>query len=61
MYKIGFEKPPGTKSLLSQKLLLPLTVKIYCSRDLKSFANSQPSASDFESFSQSQEQAILEI
>ena len=38
-----------------QKLFWPLTVWINCSSYLKNFANSQPSASNFKSFSQSLE------
>ena len=36
-------------------------VWINCSRDLKNFANSWPSASNFKSFSRSQEQFILTV
>ena len=42
-----------------QKLFLPFTVWIDCSSDLKNFVNSQPSASNFKSFSRSQEQFFL--
>ena len=40
----------------AQKLFWPLTVWINCSSDLKTFANCQPSASNFKSFSHSLEQ-----
>ena len=39
----------------------PLTVWKNCSSDLKSFANSRPSASNFKSFSQSLEQFFLTV
>ena len=39
----------------------PFTVRINCSSDLKNFANSRPSASNFKSFSQSQEQFFLTV
>ena len=41
------------KALCYQKLFLPFTVWINCSNDLKKFANSQPSTSNFKSFSHS--------
>ena len=43
------------KPFCYQKLFWPFTIWINCSRDLKNFANSQPSASNFKSFSQSLE------
>ena len=39
----------------------PFTVWINCSSDLKTFANSQPSASNFKSFSRSLEQFFLTV
>ena len=39
------------KHSLYQKLFWPFTVRTNCSSDLKIFANSQPSASNFKSFS----------
>ena len=39
------------KALCHQKLLWPFTVWTNCSSDLKCFENSQPSASNFKSFS----------
>ena len=47
------------KAFCYQKLFWPFTVWINCSSDLKNFANSQPSASNFKSFSQSLEQFCL--
>ena len=44
-----------------QKLFWPFTVWINCSSDLKNFANSWLSASNFESFSQSLEQFFLTV
>ena len=44
------------KAFCYQKLFWPFTVLINCSSDLKIFANSRPSASNFKSFSQSLEQ-----
>ena len=44
-----------------QKLFWPFTVWINCSSDLKFFANSCPSASNFKSFSQSLEQFFLTV
>ena len=44
-----------------QKLFWPFTVWINCSSDLKNFANSRPSASNFKSFSRSQEQFLLTV
>ena len=57
------QKPPGTnwKSILFQKLVWPLAVWINFSSDLKIFANSQPWASDFDSFSRSLEQCFLTV
>ena len=43
------------KALCYQKLFWPFTVWINCSSDLKIFANSRPSASNFKSFSRSLE------
>jgi hypothetical protein len=42
-------------------LFRPFTVWINCSSDLKSFANSRPSASNFKFFSQSLEQFFLTV
>ena len=39
----------------------PFTVRINCSSNLKIFANSQPSASNFKNFSQSVEQFFLTV
>ena len=44
-----------------QKLFWPFTVSINCSRDLKNFANSQTSASNFKSFSRSIEHFFLTV
>ena len=44
-----------------QKLFWPFTVWINCSNDLKNFANSRPSASNFKSFSRSLEQFFLTV
>ena len=44
------------KAFCYQKLFWPFTVWINCSSDLNHFANSQPSASNFKSFSRSLEQ-----
>ena len=44
------------KAFCYQKMFWPFTVFINCSRDLKIFANSQPSALNFKSFSKSLEQ-----
>ena len=44
-----------------QKLSWPFTVLINCSSDLKYFANSRPSASNFKSFSRSLEQFFLTV
>ena len=44
-----------------QKLVWPCTVWINCSSDLKNFAISQPSASNFKSFSWSVEQFFLAV
>ena len=44
-----------------QKLFWPFTDWINCLSDLKNFANSRPSASNFKSFSRSQEQFFLEV
>ena len=41
------------KAFCYQKLFWPFTVWINCSSDLKNFANSRPSASNFKSFSRS--------
>ena len=49
------------KALCYQKLFWPFTVWINCSRDLKRFANSRPSASNFKSFSQSLEHFFLTV
>ena len=44
-----------------QKLFWPFTVWINCSSDLKLFANSRPSATNFKSFSRSIEQFFLKL
>ena len=44
------------KAFCYQKLFWPFTVWINCCSDLKNFANSRPSASNFKSFSRSLEQ-----
>ena len=44
-----------------QKLFWPFTLWINCSSDLKNFANSRPSASNFKSFSRSLEQFFLTV
>ena len=49
------------KAFCYQKLFWPFTVWINCSSDLKFFANSRPSASNFKSFSQSLEQFLLTV
>ena len=43
------------------KLFCPFIVWIHCSSDLKNFANSQPSASNFKSFSRSLEHFFLTV
>ena len=47
------------KAFCYQKLFWPFTVWINCSRDLKFFGNSRPSASNFKSFSRFLEQFFL--
>ena len=47
------------KTFSYQKLFCPFTVWINCSSDLKNFANSRPSASNFKIFSQSLEWFFL--
>ena len=47
------------KPFCYQKLFWPFTVWINCSSDLKNFANSRPSASNFKSFCRSLEQFLL--
>ena len=49
------------KAFCYQKLFWPFTVWINCSSDLKKFANSRPSASNFKSFSRSLEQFFLTV
>ena len=49
------------KAFCYQKLFWPFTVWITCSSDLKIFANSRPSASNFKSFSQSLEFFFLTV
>ena len=49
------------KAFCYQKLFWPFTVWINCSSDLKIFANSRPSASNFKSFSRSREQFFLTV
>ena len=55
------ERPRRQKAFCYQKLFWPFTVWINCSSDLKIFANSQPSASNFTSFSQSLDQFFLTV
>ena len=49
------------KAFCYQKLFWPFTVWINWSSDLKNFANSRPSASNFKSFSRSLEQFFLTV
>ena len=49
------------KAFCYQKLFWPFTVWINCSNDLKIFANSRPSASNFKSFSRSLDQFFLTV
>ena len=49
------------KAFCYQKLFWPFTVWTNCSSDLKIFANSQPSVSNFNFFSRSQEQFFLTV
>ena len=49
------------KAFFYQKLFWPFTVWMNCSSDLKNFANSRPSASNFKSFSRSLEQFFLTV
>ena len=49
------------KAFRYRKLFWPFTVWINCSNDLKNFANSRPSASNFKSFSRSLEQFFLTV
>ena len=49
------------KAFCYQKLFWPFTAWINCSSDLKNFANSWPSASNFKSFSWSLEQFFLTV
>ena len=49
------------KAFCYQKLFWPFTVWINCSSDLKTFANSWPSASNFKSSSQSLEHFFLVV
>ena len=49
------------KTCCYQKLFWPFTVWIKCSSDLKNFANSRPSASNFKSVSRSLEQFFLTV
>ena len=49
------------KAFCYQKLFWPFTVRTNCSSDLKFFANSRPSASNFKSFSRSLEQFFLTV
>ena len=49
------------KAFCYQKLFWPFTVWINCSSDLKFFANSRPSASNFNFFSQSLKQFFLTV
>ena len=49
------------KAFCYRKFFWPFTVWINCSSNLKIFANSRPSASNFESFSRSLEQFFLTV
>ena len=49
------------KAFCCQNLFWPFTVWINCSSNLKNFANSWPSVSNFKSFSQSLEQFFLTV
>ena len=49
------------KAFCYQKLFWPFTVRINCSGDLKNFANSWPSASNFKRFSRSLEQFVRTV
>ena len=49
------------KAFFYQKLFWPSTAWINCSSDLKHFANSRPSASNFKSFSGSLDQFFLTV
>ena len=49
------------KAFCYQKILWPFTVWINCSSDLKNFANSRPSASNFKTFYTSLEQFFLTV
>ena len=49
------------KAFCHQTLFWPFAVRINCSSDLKMFANSRPSASNFKSFSRSLEQFFLTV
>ena len=49
------------KAFCYQKLFWPFTVWTNCSSDLKNFANSRPSASNFKSFSRSLELFFLTV
>ena len=49
------------KAFCYQKLFWPFTVWINCSSDLKNFADSRPSASNFKIFSRSLEQFFLTV
>ena len=49
------------KAFCYQKLFWPFTVWINCSSDLKNFANSWPSASNFKNFSWSVEHFFLSV
>ena len=49
------------KAFCYQKLFFPFTIWINCSSDLKNFANSRPSASDFKSLSRSLEHFFLTV
>ena len=49
------------KAFCYQKMFWPFTVWVNCSNDLKNFANSRPSDSNFKSFSWSVEQFFLTV
>ena len=59
IWKTSRNKPK--KVFCYQKLFWPFTVRTNCSSDLKIFANSRPSASNFKSFSWSLEHFFLTV
>ena len=61
LYGMRNLKKQVKKAFCYQKLFWPFTVRTNCSRDLKNFANFQPSASNFKRFSRSLEQFLLTV